>query len=91
MVSKNGGRAVRWRGDGKEIFYTVPGGGLMSVDVSTSPMFQAGVPKALFKPPSPLNWDVTADGQRFLFAVPTGQNSASPYTVVLNWQAALKR
>jgi serine/threonine protein kinase len=91
MVSKNGGRAVRWRGDSKEIFYTGSGGDLMSVDVSTTPVFQAGMPKPMFKYPAPINWDVTADGQRFLFAVPVGQNSASPYTVVLNWQAALKR
>ncbi len=91
MVSKNGGRAVRWRADGKEIFYVVPGGDLMSVDVSTTPVFQAGVPKPLFKPPASLSWDVTADGQQFLFAVRMGQNSASPYTVVLNWQATLKR
>ncbi len=76
MVSKNGGRAMRWRGDGKEIFYTVPGGDLMSVEVSTTPLFQAGVPKPLFKPPRSSNWDVTSDGLRFLFAVPVGQSSA---------------
>jgi len=93
MVSKDGGGAVRWRGDGKEIFYRVPGGDLMSVEVSTTPVFQAGAPVSLFKPPAPsnLNWDVTADGRRFLFAVPVGQNSAAPYTVCLNWQSALKR
>jgi hypothetical protein len=91
MISKDAGAAVRWRGDGKEIFYRVPGGDLMSMEVSTTPVFQPGVPKPLFKPPAPsnLNWDVTADGQRFLFAVPVSQNSAAPYTVVLNWQAAV--
>jgi dipeptidyl aminopeptidase/acylaminoacyl peptidase len=91
MVSKDGGRAVRWRGDGKEILYMTPVGDLMSVDVSTTPVIQTGVPKPLFKAPALTNWDVTADGQRFLFAVPVGQKSASPYTVELNWQAALKR
>jgi hypothetical protein len=54
-------------------------------------VIQTGVPKPLFKAPALTNWDVTADGQRFLFAVPVGQKSASPYTVELNWQAALKR
>jgi Tol biopolymer transport system component/tRNA A-37 threonylcarbamoyl transferase component Bud32 len=91
MVSKNGGSAVRWQSDGKEIFYTRPGGDLLSVDVSTTPVFRAGVPNLMFKAPASSNWDVTADGQRFLFVVPAGQNSASPYTVVLNWQAVLKR
>jgi eukaryotic-like serine/threonine-protein kinase len=93
LVSKDGGGAPKWRGDGKEIFYRGSGGNVMSVEVSTTPVFQAGVPKPLFKDPggSFWKWDVTADGQRFLFAAPVGENSAAPYTVVLNWQAALKR
>jgi serine/threonine protein kinase len=91
MISKDGARAVRWRGDGKEIFYTSPAGDLMSVDVSSGPAIQAGVPKLLFKAPARTNWDVTADGQQFLFAVPVIQSSASPYTVVLNWQATMNR
>jgi hypothetical protein len=32
-----------------------------------------------------------SDGKRFLVAMPVGQNSAAPYTVVLNWQTALKK
>ena len=90
MISKNAARSVRWRGDGKEILYTTQGGDLVSVEVSTTPVFQAGAPKPLFRAPESSNWDVTADGQRFLFAVPVGENSASPYTVVTNWQEALK-
>ena len=91
MISKDGAGAVRWRGDGKEIFYTSLAGDLMSVDVSSGSRIQAGVPKLLFKAPARTNWDVTADGQRFLFAVPVIQSSASPYTVVLNWQATMNR
>ena len=93
-VSSDGAGATRWRGDSKEIFY-LSSIGVMSVDLSTTPAFQAGVPKLLFKvPPSPLGlyWDVTADGQRFLFAVPvSSQSSAAPYRVVQNWQNLLKR
>jgi hypothetical protein len=33
---------------------------------------------------------VSADGKRFLFAVPVAQTQA-PFTVVLNWQAGLKK
>jgi len=36
-------------------------------------------------------WVVTPDGQRFLFAAPIGQGAPTPFTVVLNWPAALKR
>ena len=64
----------------------------MSVEVSTAPVFQAGVPKRLFNPKAASRfWDVTSNGQRFVIPVPVGQNSAAPYTVVLNWQAGLKR
>ncbi|PYS41513.1 MAG: hypothetical protein DMG14_07145, partial [Acidobacteria bacterium] len=96
-ISKDGGNAVRWRGDGKEIFYRSPSGDLMSVDISTTPVFRPGTPRLLFKtPPAPaisqlLFWDVTSDGQRFLFAISVGQSSAAPYTVLQNWQALLKR
>ncbi len=92
-VSSDGAGAARWRGDSKEIFY-LSAAGVMYVGLSTTPAFQAGVPKLLFKvPPSPLGlyWDVTADGQRFLFAVPVSQSSAAPYRVVQNWQNLLKR
>ena len=92
MVSKGGGLSAHWRGDGKEIIYLAPNGDLMSVDVSTTPVFQAGVPKRLFNPKAASRyWDVTSDGRRFVIPVPVGQNSAAPYTVVLNWQAGLKK
>jgi len=35
-------------------------------------------------------WAVTPDGQRFLFAWPTGHATQTPFTVVLNWPAILK-
>ena len=43
-------------------------------------------------PPNLGDWDVTADGKRFLVAVPPAQQTTqTPITVVLNWEAALKR
>jgi serine/threonine protein kinase len=91
MVSKGGGGSVRWRKDGKELFY-INVGEVMAVDVSTSPVFQAGIPKALFKMQSTsVFWDVAPDGQRFLLPIPVGANSPAPYKVVLNWTSTLKR
>jgi hypothetical protein len=95
MVSKDGGTTPLWRRDGKELFYLSGSGGTaMAVDVSTSGVFQAGLPKPLFKVPvGVLFWDVSADGKRFLMAAPSAESSAaSPkFTVVLNWQAALRK
>jgi hypothetical protein len=95
MVSKDGGRNPRWSHDGKELFYlSSVGGMMMAVPVSATGVFQAGVPKALFKaPPEVLFYDVSSDGKRFLMAAPSPANMSaqSPFTVVQNWQAALKK
>jgi len=95
LISNNGGSEPRWRGDGKELFYRAADGMLTSVELSLSPAFLPGTPKALFQmpgeggPSAGSNWEVTSDGQRFLMVVP--RSTTTPFTVVLNWQAALKK
>ncbi|MBZ5696532.1 MAG: serine/threonine-protein kinase [Acidobacteriia bacterium] len=95
MVSKDGGTNPLWRRDSKELFYmSAAGGAAMAVDVSTSGVFQAGVPKVMFHVPAGvLFWDVSADGKRFLMAAPSATSPAAPpkFTVTLNWQSALKK
>ena len=98
LISTNGGSQPRWRGDGKELCYLATDGKLMAVEIATSPAFRAEVPKVLFQaPPRILDvdlvlrpWDLTGDGKRFLFSAPAQQES-TPFTAVLNWQAALKK
>jgi len=98
LISTNGGSQSRWRHDGKELYYLAPDGKLMAVEIATNPVFKAGVPEALFQSP-PLGaafssidraWDVTSDGKRFLFQAAAAQ-TATPFTVALNWQTALKK
>jgi Tol biopolymer transport system component len=90
MVSKDGGASPKWRGDGKEMFYLSPGGTIMSVDITTTPVFTAGTPKALFKgPQGVIFWDIARDGQRFLMPVPQDANAPAPYRVILNWTSTL--
>jgi eukaryotic-like serine/threonine-protein kinase len=92
MVSKDGGKAPRWRRDGKELFFLSLDGSAMGVDVNTSGEFHAGIPKVLFKvPPGVTFWDVTADGKRFLMAAPSAAGAPPKFVVVLNWQAGLKK
>ena len=96
QVSNKPGREPRWRADGRELFYVnAPGGGVMAVDIAAGPEFRAGKPHALgltiplSGTTSNLLWDVSADGQRFIgVADPGGQE---PITVVMNWQAGLKK
>ena len=101
MISTGaGGTQPRWRRDGKEIFYIAADGKLMAVDVKTAPKFEAGNPKALFdsRAQNPgtsfpfYRYDVTADGKRFLVnTVASGSECPAPITVVLNWQAGIRK
>jgi eukaryotic-like serine/threonine-protein kinase len=98
LISKNGGTTPRWRGDGRELYYSGLDGKLMSVEVTTNPNFEVGSPKILFQAPlvstaaAPFSaWDLTADGKRFLFAAPTARSAQAPFTVVLNWPFLLRK
>jgi len=78
-ISDGGLGMVAWRRDGQELFYYAPDRGIMAVSVSTSPTFEFGKPKLLFKAPdsfpvagTPGGFaSVSRDGQRFALAVPT--------------------
>ena len=97
QVSANGGVQARWRADGKELLFLSLDGKVMSAAVvpGQTPEFRA--PMVLFQ--SPLtrpsgvsdDWDITADGQRFLFAVSLNREAETPpLTVLLNWTNALR-
>jgi Tol biopolymer transport system component len=91
LISTSGGTLPRWRGDGKELFYRAPDGKVMAVDIGSGASLEAGAPKELFDAQG-MGYDVTADGQRFIVTTPVeGAQVRSSITVVLNWQAALKK
>jgi eukaryotic-like serine/threonine-protein kinase len=73
-----GGGQVRWRADGKELFYIMGNDTMLSVEVNTEGEFSFGPARRLFslagmrgnfpeESPSTPKYDVTADGQRFVF------------------------
>ena len=72
-ISTSGGRSPRWSADGRELFYR-NGDEMLVVAIETAPSLQVGSPQVLFArpfvPEAPSsgahNYDVTADGQRFL-------------------------
>jgi Tol biopolymer transport system component len=95
QVSTGGGCQSRWRGDGKELYFLDSEKRLVAVDVKTAgPIFEVGVPHALFQThlenPSAYNYDVAADGQRFL-CNDTPENSTTDITLVVNWDAELNK
>jgi Tol biopolymer transport system component len=78
QVSKNAVASgmINWRADGKELYFMTRDWEVMAVDVTTTPTFQAGTPKLLFKLPvqpvgNALQWkNASPDGQRFVFSMP---------------------
>jgi eukaryotic-like serine/threonine-protein kinase len=85
QVSTGGGDFPRWRGDGRELFYVVPGGMLISVDMTND----RSTPRPLFRLPG-WKYDVAADGQRFLVDQPVDDLMRVPLTFVSNWMADRK-
>jgi hypothetical protein len=66
----------------------------MAVDIETSKGFQAGTPRRLVDAPPPLvpvGWSLTPDAKRFLFITTPNGGRPLPFTVVLNWAAALEK
>lgn len=97
QISNGSGFEPRWRGDGQELYYHAQNGQVMAVEIATNPEFKPGKPQPLgfvSGVDTGTLWDSTADGRRFLVAVPkrAAKNSGpEPYTVILNWQAGLKK
>jgi Tol biopolymer transport system component len=96
-VSANGGAQVRWRNDGKELFFIGLDGRLMAVPIeldSRSGAITAGAPVPLFatrvggavQGVERQQYDVAPDGQRFLMNTLTENTSTSPITLILNWK-----
>ena len=83
QVTEDLTREVYWRQDGKELLYLTPDREsgtrgvvkVMAVDVTTTPEFQVGTPRLLFRVrdlPGRPSMRIRPDGQRFVFAMPAG-------------------
>jgi dipeptidyl aminopeptidase/acylaminoacyl peptidase len=95
-ISINGGMRPRWRRDGHELFFVASDGKLMSVEINMDSGFKPGIPKALFdvagvRAIQGSDYDVSPDGQRFLFISRVSQSDPPSLAVSLNWMADLKK
>lgn len=95
QVSTSGGNSALWRADGKELFY-LHKDSIISVAVRLGLAPHFGPPRRLFS--APINWappgynyDVSADGKRFLVMTKSENHSDVPLTLVQNWTALLKK
>ena len=96
QVSVAGGRQVRWRRDGREIFYIALDGTLMAVAVNgalptglgkASPLFKTSLAPA--RSISRQQYVVKPDGQQFLMVVREG--IPPPITLILDWRPSNKQ
>ena len=95
-ISTGGGAQVRWRRDGKELFYITPDGRLMAVPIRTNSgrfTIEAGVPAPLFathvggavQGANLQQYAVSPDGRRFLMSALVEPRTPA-ITVILNWR-----
>jgi serine/threonine protein kinase len=101
QASSAGGTQVRWRRDGRELYYVAPDARLMAVSVAASPdgkTLNLGVPVPLFPTrlatgasvvPGRPQYAVAPDG-RFLMNTIVDNTSPSPITVIVNWTQLLE-
>ena len=98
QISTNGGTTPVWAQNGRELFY-MSSGKIMSVGVTTQPTFSASTPRIIADYPPFLMgrltngvYDVSPDGQRFLFVKANVENGPlDEVRVVLNWAEELKQ
>jgi serine/threonine protein kinase len=98
VVSRGTRGMARWRSDSRELLFLSLEGAVMSVDVSSSTVFEASAPRKLFQLPLALLGvtqnpgavtDVTKDGQKILLTLPVEERARQELSVILNWQQAV--
>ncbi|OFW15662.1 MAG: hypothetical protein A3H29_18405 [Acidobacteria bacterium RIFCSPLOWO2_02_FULL_67_21] len=101
QISTAGGGQPHWRRDGRELYYVAPDGAIVAVPIALGADArppEVAAPVALFTSRLPTGlagtfalhqYAVTADGQRFLIIVTTGEAATVPITLLVNWTAAI--
>ena len=98
-VSAGGGAQPRWKGDGSELYFVAPDGTIMAGPVRGKEPIEAGTPAPLFRScgvtgvqsGTGYQYDVVADGSRFLTICGSPASTPSAITVSVDWTAALRQ
>jgi dipeptidyl aminopeptidase/acylaminoacyl peptidase len=97
-VSTRGGAQVRWRADGRELFYVALDGTLMAVPIEMSangltltpgtpvPLFPTHIGRVINAAGTGPNYIASADGQQFLMSIIAQETSATPIRLFVNWK-----
>jgi eukaryotic-like serine/threonine-protein kinase len=98
LVSRNGAIALRWRRDAKALFFLSSNSWVYAAPIVLSPLPNIGEAVSLFAISlearsalhSPMGFDVSTDGQRFLIPIVSSPEK-SEIVVMQNWEAAIGR
>lgn len=95
-VSVEGGSSPAWNGDGTELYYRAPDGGLAAVPVTLAPTVRIGPPQRLFDEATSgvvtaRGWEASRDGQRFLMVRRSEAGRSGHIIVVQNWLAEFEQ
>jgi eukaryotic-like serine/threonine-protein kinase len=93
QISTGGGTRPLWNPNGRELFYYVAPGTMMSVPIEPGATFRAGAPQVIFQGQYPApevgrQYSITRDGRRFLMIKDLAADAEAPppqIHVVLNW------
>jgi Tol biopolymer transport system component len=88
LVSVDGASRPRWRRDGKELMFIARDGSVTAIALNTTRLpFDGATPRRLFDAPGDIgDYDVTADGQRFLMNVRDSDVGRPAVIVLSGWQ-----
>ncbi len=95
-ISVEGGGQPKWRGDGKELFFTAENGRLMAAEIrAAGDRLEVELPVELFEIRGLQgtgydDYAVAADGQRFLIKLPIEAARRAQLHVVTNWPSLLE-
>jgi hypothetical protein len=98
MVSSGSLGMIRWRSDSGELVFLNPEGAVVSVEVTSVPVFKASAPRVLGQLPRSFLVqagnpgalaDATRDLSKLLVAIPSEAGRRQELSVVLNWPRPL--
>jgi hypothetical protein len=98
VVTRHGAATVRWRRDGKELFYLAWDGRVYGIPITTATGVELGEPVQLFSISTEARaalhaqegFDVSTDGKQFLVPMITSSDK-SEIVVIQNWEAEAHR
>ena len=87
-LSRQGAYRVRWRRDGREVFWLTPQSELVAAPVETEPTLSVGESRVLLSfPPglNPLDFDVDESGHKLVVLMREQRGGMLPASVILDW------